>query len=65
MKPSFVVRLPEGDEGVHIFLVNGVEVGCCDHDSAGWQGMADQRSMFEAIANAFNVDVHVVDGDHE
>jgi hypothetical protein len=48
--PTFVVRLPEGEEGEHIFVVNGVEVGRADHDTAGWEGMADQLSMFKKIA---------------
>ena len=55
--PKFVVRLPEGEEGLHIFIVNGVEVGRCDHDTAGWQGMADQLSMFREIAAQFDVEV--------
>lgn len=55
--PTFVVRLPEGEEGEHIFLVNGVEVGRCDHDTAGWQGMADQLSMFRDIAEQFGIEV--------
>jgi hypothetical protein len=55
--PKFVLQLPEGEEGLHIFMVNGVEVGRCDHDTAGWQGMADQLSMFRAIAGELKAEV--------
>lgn len=57
MSHKFVVDLPEGEEGEHIFFVNDVEVGRCDHDTAGWQGMADQLSMFRKIANELGVEV--------
>lgn len=56
--PKFVLLYSDGhEEGEHVFLVNGVEVGRCDHDSAGWQGMADQRSMFEGIAAQLGTEV--------
>lgn len=59
-KPKFVLLYADGvEEGEHVFIVNGSEVGRCDHDSAGWQGMADQRSMFEAIADELGVKVEL------
>lgn len=60
---SFVLRLPEGEEGEHIFFVNGAEVGRCDHDTAGWQGIADQMSMFKSIAKELGVEVQEELGD--
>jgi hypothetical protein len=57
MKPVFKILMSEGEEGLHEFFVNGVEVGSCDHDTAGWQGMADQKDMFKAIAKELGVEV--------
>ncbi len=59
MTATFRLNLPMGEEGPHDFFVNGEKVGSCDHDSAGWQGMEDQRSMFENIASALGTEVQV------
>ena len=49
-KPVFQIDLPQGDEGLHIFIVNDFVVGEADHDSHGWEGMAEARRMFENIS---------------
>lgn len=56
-KPTFVIEQTFGDEGPQVFKVNGVEVGRCDHDSHGWEGMASQRDMFRGIARELGVRV--------
>jgi hypothetical protein len=62
MKPEFeIVRTAGGDEGPHSFFVNGDRVGFCDHDTHGWDGMAEQIRMFKAIADVLGVEVLEVD----
>lgn len=58
-KPKFIVVQEYGDEGLHTFFVDGKEVGRCDHDSHGWEGMASMRDMFSDIAAALGVKVKV------
>lgn len=59
--PYFVLKTPDGDEGDMIFEVNGQEVFRCNHDTSGWQGMADQKTMFENIAHHLGAKVQHID----
>jgi hypothetical protein len=61
MKPEFKIVSPMGDEGQHAFFVDDFEVGSCDHDTHGWDGMAEQIRMFKAIADVLGVEVLEVD----
>lgn len=58
-KPKFIVVREYGDEGLHTFYVEGHEVGRCDHDSHGWEGMASMRDMFSGIASALGANVEI------
>lgn len=60
-KPKFVLKYVDGlEEGLNEFYVNDVQVGSADHDSHGWEGMAEARRMFEGIAAQLGVEVQEV-----
>lgn len=55
--PKFKIRLSYSDDGPHVFFVNGVEVGSCDYDNHGSQGMGDMQDMFRNIAAQVGAEV--------
>ena len=63
-KPVFKVVQEFGDEGPQTFFVNDIEVGYCDHDTSGWEGMQAMGEMFEAIAAELGVEVITEDVEH-
>ena len=52
MAAKFRINKPMGDEGPVEFFVGEAQVGGCDYDRSGWQGMEDQTVMFKKIAEA-------------
>lgn len=59
MGAKFRINHPMGDEGPVEFFVGEAQVGGCDYDRSGWQGMEDQSVMFKKIAAALGKEVEV------